>query len=339
MADQIVACPGCGKKFKIPDGAAPTGSFPCTACGKDVPWGKSAGPRPTGKAAPAAAPAKAKPAAAAPQVQAPVRQAPAAKGRRSRDDDDEPKGKQKGPKEEKLSGGMLAMIIGVVLLVVIIIAVNSGRNDDAPVVQKPTTPVPVAQQPATPAPATPAVAPKPATGGTPAGAGDSAGSGGNDSSGIGGTRNEAKSSYGQWYRAPDLFGTFDTVEGTTPEERAKFDEDAALFANPNAGREATVAGSRLKKAGKKAIPSILGEFAKQWNAGKWTTDAEKQSSFSLQTLLKEIVKASDPTKGFVARWSRGVEVAPSEFEKAARIWCAWWRSEGKDLTEFKPFAE
>ena len=39
MAEEIVSCPGCGKKFRIPDGAAPSGSFPCTACETDVRYG------------------------------------------------------------------------------------------------------------------------------------------------------------------------------------------------------------------------------------------------------------------------------------------------------------
>ena len=41
MAEEIVSCPGCGKKFRIPDGAPP-GSFACTACGADVAYGPAA---------------------------------------------------------------------------------------------------------------------------------------------------------------------------------------------------------------------------------------------------------------------------------------------------------
>ena len=42
MSEQIVACIGCGKKFRIPDGAAPTGEFDCTACGDEVKYGGKA---------------------------------------------------------------------------------------------------------------------------------------------------------------------------------------------------------------------------------------------------------------------------------------------------------
>src|SRR5262245_50292752 len=67
MSEEIVACPGCGKKFRLPEGAQ-SGTFPCTACQADVPYGESAAPP---KSKPAARPA-AKPAAAAAARPAPA---------------------------------------------------------------------------------------------------------------------------------------------------------------------------------------------------------------------------------------------------------------------------
>ncbi|MHC4471721.1 MAG: hypothetical protein ACYS99_12235, partial [Planctomycetota bacterium] len=61
MADHIVACPSCGKRYKVREGSKP-GEFQCTACSAMVPYGGA-------EAAPAAAPARAQPAR------------PAAKGR------------------------------------------------------------------------------------------------------------------------------------------------------------------------------------------------------------------------------------------------------------------
>src|SRR5687768_6644944 len=49
MAEEIVACPGCAKKFRIPEGA-PGGSFQCTACDATVTYGRPSTP---GRAAPA----------------------------------------------------------------------------------------------------------------------------------------------------------------------------------------------------------------------------------------------------------------------------------------------
>ncbi len=41
MSEEIVSCSGCGKKFRIPDGAPP-GAFDCTACGASVAYGGAA---------------------------------------------------------------------------------------------------------------------------------------------------------------------------------------------------------------------------------------------------------------------------------------------------------
>lgn len=361
MAEEIVSCPGCDKKFKIPEGA-PGGTFQCTACSATVPYGKGAAKvAAQGKSAPpakstpparAAAPAKPAPQkAAAPAPSRAAAQEPESPRSSSRDGRRGKKQKEAAPKQksEKIPGGVLALMIGAGLLVVFMIVKVSMTSDpatvpppsgDGPPATGPSQPTTGAgTQPATPPAATPPSSTKPAGGG---------GSSDDDdplkpkASGIGGATAADSGGRSSWFKKPwdELFAGIEPVPGTTEEEAKKLAEDAVLFANMDGGRDSDRARDRMKKAGRKAVPYLLGILGKHATTGeKWGNDKEKWASFQVQQLLTDICKGSSPNKNWFARFAPRTEMPVADFERAARLWTSWWRAEGHALETFKPFEE
>ena len=110
-------------------------------------------------------------------------------------------------------------------------------------------------------------------------------------------------------------------------------------ADRDSGRTGTDARARLKKAGKKAIPSLVSVFEQHWKGTKWESDAERFASYQIQKLLAEIVKADRPGGDFVAKFGPGIVVPAADFERAARMWTAWWLGQGQTIETFKDFPE
>lgn len=355
MAEEIVSCPGCGKKFRIPEGA-PGGTFQCTACEASVPYGKAAagaaaqparagGAGRPSAASPAKSPAKgAAPVARAgkPEPRAGGRAAAGARaGKRGRGRREEPDEEAGGPRRrrEKMSSATLFSIIGGVVLVGAVVAIAMSRKSaeepapkpapgpTAPVAPTPA-PTPVAPTPA-PAPTTPEV--KPEEGAKPG-----------DASGIGGAQQAAgKGTYGGLFSSPgdQLFVRHPDLPGTTEAERAQMDKDVGLFADRDSGRAGTDARARLRKMGKKAIPSLVSVFEQHWKGTKWESEAERFASYQVQKLLADIVKADRPGGDFYAKYGPGIVVASADFERAARMWTAWWLGQGQTIETFKDFPE
>ncbi|MCE9636928.1 MAG: zinc-ribbon domain-containing protein [Planctomycetes bacterium] len=348
MAEEIVACPGCGKKFKIPDGA-PGGAFQCTACNANVPYGKAA--RPTGPAR--GAPAKAAAPAAKPAAKGPVKSAhaaPAAKSargaagkRHARATDDEETDDRGhrghgGKDRNKDNKTVLWVSVGVVGLVAVIgIALAMRKKPEpAPVAHKPD---PTVVTPP-PAPVAPVVQPT-----TPAAAG-AAGSGDapkvEGASGIGGTKPSDSTSAAGWSsKGDEIYIHVEDIAGVTPEERSDMDKLVATFVDRDSGKPGIDARNKLKKLGRKAVPALLSAFETHWKGKKWDDDLEKFASFQVQQLMVDISKADRPGGDFVARYvpQDPKSVDAKTFERAARMWVNWWHSKGKNIEKFKDFPE
>ncbi len=358
MAEEIVACPGCGKKFRIPEGAA-SGTFQCTACQTSVPYGKGAAPIRAGAAAPAAKAGRAAPAAGPTAAKAVAGKAVADKAggrtasKRMRTAHSHSKvahGKatQRVDTHEARKSSTKALVLaitgGVILLGVAAWAVTrKDAQTSAPPLAKGTIPSgmqdisgtggpvkpPVDSQPV--APAEP-VAPAPTATTEPPKPKDS---------GIGGASSKDSRDYGQWFRAPDeqTFIVFDSVAGTTPEERAEMDKMVTDFVDRTSGRPGIVAEGKLERLGRKAIPALLSVFKKHYEGQKWKTEEEQFAAYQVQVVLRRVVKASGPPSDFVAKFTPHVEVPPEHFQRAAKMWTAWWLGGGKDLETFKPLPE
>jgi len=353
MAEEIVACPGCAKKFRIPEGAPP-GTFPCTACSATVPYGaqpaaagkgaqratatKAAAPtRATAAPSRAAAPATSARAASSQRVSS-ARAAPARGARRGHDEDVEP------PKKSYAGYIWAGIVVGGGLLVFL---VNNMTKAPAPAAPPPsTTATAKPTDPTKPAVAPdkkPVEQPKPAEQPKPTSP---------DSSG--GTITE-KPDAGKPVapinpapKAPDepkkpappkgdfasLGQTFASVTGTSDDERAQLDKYVSLAMDQGSAREGAEAEGKIVKAGKKAIPSILTAFGKQSTSGKWATDSDQWSADKLQDLLHRITGADGLNSDFWPRFMSGAP--PEDFQKAANMWINWWIARGQFKDKYKP---
>ncbi len=373
MAEDIVACTGCGKKFRIPDGSPACGKFACTACGADVTWGPKragaakAGVARTGGAARGARsgrPAKgARRSRGGGPEEKTSRGARRARGRRGRDDGaapaDEAGGGRRGrvPKEkENKTLPLIAALMGAVVLIGgLIIAFTRDPPDYAAQAaaasalnragarDEPATGVSNAGSvAATPsedatggdgaAPTTP-VAPAPPT------AEDEP----EEESGIGGanTKQDRPKGYRYWYLRPldELFTDIPPVEGTTDEEAARLRELAARATDYDEGAPGMAAYRDLVREGRKAVPFVLSQLQKAWNGAKWKEKSEQFSCARAQEIVREITKADGPPSDFRVRFPPGPGVEPTHYERAGRMWIAWWKGEGQYIEEFKAYED
>jgi hypothetical protein len=355
MAEEIVACPGCGKKFRIPEGA-PGGNFQCTACNASVPYGKSAAKgkaaagAPAAKGAKAAAAAPAGRAAAAPAGRSARAAAPAAAPsraaasgrRRGRAEEEEPEERGRGrgaPKKPDSSKVVLWSSIGVLVLVGAVAAVWAMKKN-APTEPPPktTATAPAATAPAAepqPAPAAPTTALPPAPAAEPPKP--------PESSGIGAAKTNVSSGP---VDLDALFSRIPDVPDVTPQEREVMDRDVALVTDFNAGKDSNDAYNRLRKGGRKSVPAVLSAFSAQWKASKWEADMDKWASHRIQKLLIDIAKADRPGvsasgEQFEARYvpQDPKSVPATDFQRAARMWVRWWNETGHKIEKFKDWAE
>jgi hypothetical protein len=351
MSEEIVACPGCAKKFRIPDGAAPNGAFDCTACGAAVKYGsKSAAASPGGRAKRAGgARGRAKAAARkggkgrGARASKSAKAAPGGKGRgkgRSRRGEEAPEQPvQKGP---PLIVPILCGVVVLILAVVIIInmkkpkqgpdsgsvatgtvttgGITADPNSGAEPEPEPTPdPEPVTTQPA--------ADPEPEVGGD---------------SGIGGKDVEEKPKKKDeryyWYLDDSqLFIHFESTADTTADERAELDRLVLVMGDMASARDGTRATEEIiKKWGKKAFPSMLSTFQ-----GKtWETLEEQFSSYQMQLAMRAIVKADLPrNKDFVARFTPQMTVPKEHFRTAGKMWICHWLGNLHDKDEFADFEE
>ncbi len=356
MSEEIVACPGCGKKFRIPDGAPP-GSFACTACGADVGYGA---------AATAARPARGggggqrgggKRGGGGGKRGGGGRGARRARGRRAREEaeapDDEGRGgRRRGQPVEKenKTAPVLIAIMGVVLLIGVLIIAFTGDppNHDIETATAPgvdttaggitssngETPIPGATDPdgsgggtETPAETTPIPVVQPPV----------------DPSGIGSSEGgEALPKDYRWWSHRDddlLFEKCTPVDGTTDAEAEEFERTVVVFLDMSSGGDGMRAGRSLEKAGFAAFPHLMNGFVQQYNGDKWTTEADKWASWQCQQVARRMIKATPGPPSLEARFSPGVDVEPEKFYRAARMWISWWKGVGAYRTDFEKFED
>jgi hypothetical protein len=362
MAEEIVACPGCAKKFRIPEGAPP-GSFPCTACGVDVPYGAKApapaarqAARPAAKAAASAAasrpaqPARQQAAPARPAAAAPRRAAAAepaerpSRGRRQRDDDYAPPEK-KGMHPGALWGGIggVVVVIGILAYAFRTPAVEhptfvppTGSTSPTPPAAAPKAatpapepaPAPVSATPpaAAPAPEPAAVAPKPADAPKPAAVAPKP------------ADPPKPSEPARPAGASAMLGQpVADVAGVTAAERSDMDRMVALAMDLGSGKDGSTAEANLVRLSKKAIPALLSAFSKQYSGSKWGTEAEQIGAEKIQDVLHRIAQADGPNSkvDFTAHFLPGALSPPEDFEKAARMWMDWWNAKGSNLDKYR----
>jgi hypothetical protein len=339
MAEEIVACPSCSKKFRIPEGAPP-GSFACTACGANVPYGKGlrAAARPAASRPAATRPAAASRPAAATSSRAAsaTRAAPArAHARHPREEVDE------GPPKKSLA--WLWWICGIAAGAVIIVLVfNATKPPPPPAVQpltipsspkppetaKPATPEPAKSEAAKP-PAKPEAA-KPTESAKPAGSDATAKP--NDPAKP---EDKAPEPPKRPTTAAILGQPVASVAGTTDEERSEMERMLATVLDRDAGSEASVAESKLRGQGKKAIPVLLSVFSKQFQAGKWGNENDQWGAEKVQDILHMIVRADKPRNDFTAKFTPGGLSPSDDFEKAARMWIEWWNVTGQMKEKYR----
>jgi len=336
MAEEIVACPGCAKKFRIPEGAPP-GAFPCTACGVSVPYGAqpvaaakggaargAAKPAQRTTAAPAArAAAPAQPArAASSQRVSSSRAAPASSRRQPAYDEEPPKKSNQG----LIWGGIVLGGGGLIFLVYSMTKppepapsspstttqTAAAKPGEQP---KPATSKPAEQPKPTEQPKPPVEQPKPPTPAAQPKKPDEPAKPGSST----------YASLGQ---------TFASVTGVGDEERGQLDKYVALAMDRDSAREGAEAEGKLIKAGKKSIPSILSAFSKQFNGAKWAGDLDQWSADKLQDILHRITGASGINPDYYPRFNSGE--SSEAFQKAATMWISWWNNKGQSIDKFKP---
>lgn len=341
MAEEIVACPGCAKKFKIPEGA-PGGTFQCTACNANVPYGKS------GKGGRGAPQARAAAGTAVKQTRAPAPAAPAAAAsrggssrRRGREQPDEEAAEERGPRGRKPKDNTQQTILwvsigGIAVVALGVFLIMNKRKAETPTVTPAVVPAPAPTAP-NPAPVVPPVSPANPANPAPAGAGDPAKP--PEATGIGGAK--TNTSFAGSANMDALFVRIPDIEGVTPQEREAMDKDVATYCDFDAGKAGNDAGTRLRKLGRKAIPALLSAFETQWKANKWDDDRTKWASYQIQEILIWISKADRPGGDFKARYvpQDAKSVPATDFQKCARMWVNWWNGPGKSIEKFKDFAE
>lgn len=367
MADDIVSCPSCSKKFRIPEGAADSGTFPCSACGATVSYGAAAAaPAAAGgrrsrraKAAPAQPAgggergrrgAKAKPAAAAGG-----RRGKGGRGRRARRGEGDELTPEK--KDDNTLPIVAAVMGGLLVLGLLVFILAKDDPKPEPVTATPealdldttsglssgggtdgTSTTPAATTPtSTPDTSTPtSTTPDTSTDTTP-----TAPTKPEEASGVGSTSEDTGGSdekdYSQWFNTDpsELFIVHEDIAGVDAAERAEIDSQVATAVDFFAGMQGNKAQVAIEEMGKKAIPALLSTFKGQ----TWESREEQFAAHKVQQMLRTIVKAEEPPSPLVARFMGRELGDPKTFQRAARMWIAWWLGYLRHQESFKEFEE
>jgi hypothetical protein len=360
MADSIVSCPGCGKQFRVKEGSG-TGTFQCTACQAEVPYGQAPGARPArarpakgGARGPARGPARAVPAGrrGAPAAR---RGAPRGRGRARRGRHADEEG---GPPPKSNTGLYVGLAIGGVVVVAavafLLLSQGRGRQEPTPVAGGPEAgqpdaqPSPGAGQPevAPPVEVPPSAVPGAASPGEtqplrPSGAGTDPGAG-SERIDPGSSQPERQPDpsrptrkvevpEGSFFGADkgtlrtmsyhELAQELDHVEDTPPALRTEIDKLAATIVDFFAGRDALDAQDRLKEIGRPAIPKVLSAFLK---TGDYGSREGMINACVVDQTLRSIV-------GDAAKLSELKQFANPDkklIERTVKYWYIWWYTQG-----------
>ncbi len=340
MADEnVIQCPTCGKRFKLP--ARPPATFACTQCATvmdlsgfrteeaPVAASRSGGAGSSvGRAAGGGAKRTTGGAAAA----------RARRARAAQDEGDEEEGGRRGLPPEKKSNTLLWASFGgfVLAIFLVMMLMNKKKVDD--VTKKPSA-EPVASATDEPeTPGTPAMAgtgPVPPSTGTVGTVPGTGAPGSDGTAGMEGTSPAAPS--GPYVASSKLtFAPVPHHPDATAEDKARIDEliQKAIF--ESAGRDSRDAGHELvDKFGMKAAPRLINVFATV-SLGEGFGDIQGRMKCGVtDSLLRRI-------DGYIERKKspRNTPVKATSdakwVEKIARYWTAWWLN-GEWQTPNKPW--
>ncbi len=344
MSEEIVACPGCDKKFRIPEGA-PAGAFDCTACGAEVAYGADAagggggggGRRSRGRAK-GKGKGKGKGAGRARASRGKKREARA----RRRDAEDGAQSVEEKRKHKSANTwGIVAVVMGVLAVLVLIILAVRPKEPVKPVAKQGTGDTYSTGSLSseggddTTQPEDDTGAPAAGTEGT-GGAAVQAPSGtdepddddddDDDTGGIGSTGDGRLNSSTVWHMTEEeLFVSYPPLEGTSEEEAAAIQQDVAFLLDRDSGIDGTRAQMRLEKRGKASIPALLST----WEGKGFDNEDEQLAADMVQRVLRSIARDDGPSSDFHARFVPHEPIDPPKFKRAGRMWIAWWLSEGK----------
>jgi hypothetical protein len=339
MAEEIVACPSCGKKFRIPEGAPP-GSFKCTACGAEVAYGAEAAPEPPARAGGGLQ--RGAGAAKAGRRRA-GRGARRGKARRSRAAAEAPDREDRRAERERRqqdkganTGAIVASVMGgLAVILLLFLALRPKDKPPAPEItdspEAGTAALTSEGGDGTPAGTEPA-----GTGGEtvpttePAGGEDE--NGAEEESGIGGTHSRRMSSR-DVFRLPaaEIFVVYPHLESTPESERERIDELTRFLVDRDSGRKGIAAQNDLEKIGKPAVPALLST----WKGRTWDNEDDQLATDIVQRVLRKIAKDDGPSSDFHARFVPHEPIEPSKFERAGRMWIAWWLTKGIDIEKYE----
>lgn len=352
--DNVIQCPTCGKKFKLP--ARPPATFACTQCATVM---DLSGFRTEEAAAPAAtgAPSRAGGARSGGSGRTGGRTsggAAAARARRARaqaaGDDDEEEGGGRGglPPKKKSNAVIWGSFAGmVVVLFLALVLLNKKKVEEVSKKPPAGTGATASVEPETP-PTPPAMAGS----GTPAPAGPA----GDATAGMGGTAamdgepaamESAAGMEGETPPAPSgpyvnpsklSFAALGHHPEASAEDKAQIDALIQKAVFENAGRDSRDAGHELvSKYGMKAAPRLVNVFATVSMGEGFGEIQGRMKCGVADGLLRRI-------DGYIER-KKSPRVTPIKaqsdakwVEKVARYWTAWWLN-GEWQTPNKPWDE
>lgn len=349
---QIIQCPTCSKKFKLPE--RPPATFTCTSpnCGTvmDLSGFRAAAPEaaPAEPAAPAAAPTSTRASSSGARASGARRssstsgtrsstrsgaRAGARAGRGRGGDDEEDGGGRSGP-PPKSNAVLIGSMIGMVVLIGVLFLVL--RHKDEPHKPAPVATTGGAGDAAGTAPGVPAMA-DPGMGATPAMA--DAAMGADAATTDASTPEPAMGEHEATYVAPSKvqFHPIEHHKDASADERTKIDQLVQTAVFENAGRDSQLAGDELVTMGVKAAPRLINVFSTvKMGVGFDDRLGKIQCSVADQLLRRidgyierSLSPRNTPLKGQSdTKW----------VEKVARYWISWWDSE-KYKTPQKPWNE
>jgi predicted RNA-binding Zn-ribbon protein involved in translation (DUF1610 family) len=341
MADNIVSCTSCGKKYRIREGSQP-GSFACTDCGAQVSYGAMAQAQPAQARPARARPARAKAAGPKHRVSR-TRSASHQRGRRVQ--------REGGPPPKSQAPLYIGLGVLVVALIAVVTIVVMSQDDSTPVDRQPD----VAKQDAQDAlksdpdqetidkiksrPKPDALVPTPEDEG-PTTEPDKV----EVPDRIKKTDRSVKEA-----DLPKDFYELDAMHlrrkqyselktqlkhfDDTPQDlRREIDDLCAKLVDFDAGSDWIDAQARLVEIGRPAMPIVLLAFSK---AGDLGDHKGKTNACTVDGTLREMV--GDPAK---ITPIKPMNMPTKDMVlKTARRWCVWWYSKGHKLEKLKPEPE
>ncbi len=356
MADAIIACPSCGKKFRVAEETEP-GQFDCTNCGTPVPYGAAAAPA---RAVPARKAGRARPARGRRPASARGRPATRARrGRRGARDEDE---YDAPPEKSNTTLWIVLGIVGVMVIgggLVLILTMNgdepvappfttAGANDGSGATDQPAGGAPSVEPIQTTQPRIPS--PPSGIDALP-GAGNTGTTGtdttpnvpnpirdrGTDQDRPAGGRGEPVGDDDSLYGLSKmrlrplslerLMKGLGHLEETSPELRSEIDKLCSTLVDFFAGRAFIDAQKRLKEIGKPAVPIIIASFMK-------TGDFSSREGMTNACVVDEAMRMTVGKPAKMMELRQMANPSKNQIERTAKGWAVWWFRDGYKQDSF-----